>query len=149
MNRALSTILAASLGLAAVSVPALAPAFAQGPNVRRGDQSKLTRADLDVSGSAVVTAFDAVRLLRPRWLQPPIGKAASSNMMSSGGGATTIIVYIDDIRQPDLETSLNRVKAADVIEMKYLDQNRAVQEYGPGHEAGAISVTTIQKDRRP
>lgn len=143
MPRTLSKILVAALGLAIVA----APAHAQNRNTKRGDQTKLTRADLDVAGSAVVTAFDAVRLLRPRWLQPPMGKEATANMMSSGGGATQIMVYVDDVRQPDLEPALNRVKAADIAEMKYYDQNRAVQEYGPGHELGVISVTTIHKGR--
>jgi hypothetical protein len=29
--------------------------------------------------------------------------------------------------------------------MKYLDQNKAVQDYGPGHEAGVIEVKTTRK----
>ena len=137
--------LAAALGLAI----AIAPAWGQAQNTRRGDQTKLTRADLDNAGSAVVTAYDAVRLLRPRWLQPPIGKSATAGMMGSGGGASAIIVYVDDLRQPDVQDALDRVKAADVVEMKYFDQNRAVQDYGPGHEAGVISVTTIRKAKKP
>jgi hypothetical protein len=59
--------------------------------------------------------------------------------------ATQPIVYVDDIRQPDIENSLTRVKVSEIVELKYLDQNRGVQEYGPGHEAGVISVTTIRK----
>ncbi|HVZ47943.1 MAG TPA: hypothetical protein VG916_04120 [Gemmatimonadaceae bacterium] len=140
------TLLARGLAVALGAVLVSAPARAQDPpKPRRGDQTKITRADLDVAGSAVVTAYDAVRLLRPRWLQPPIGKAASSNMLTPGGGNTSIVVYIDDIRQPDVETSLNRVKASDVVEMKYLDQNKAVEDYGPGHEAGVIEVKTTHR----
>lgn len=133
----------AVLALAALAMVA-APAHAQ-KNEKRGDQTRLTRTDLDEAGSAVVTAYDAVRLLRPRWLQPPLGKSAAATMLGGSGGSAGLIVYVDDIRQPDLETSLYRVKAADIVEMKYLDQNRAVQEYGPGHEGGVIEVKTTRK----
>ena len=64
--------------------------------------------------------------------------------MTSGGGAPAIIVYIDDIRQPDIE-SLATVPASRIVELKYLDQNRAVVLHGPGHESGVIEVTTLDK----
>ena len=120
-----------------------APVHAQAP--KRGDQNRITQLDIGEAGTSIVTAYDAVRLLRPNWLKPPLGRSASSNLLGQGGGATEIIVYVDDIRQPDLERSLSRVKGADVIEMKWLDQNKAVQDHGPGHELGAIEVTTIYK----
>lgn len=139
MRRILTMCLAA-----AIAAPlAMSSVDAQG--ARRGDQSRLTRADLDEAGTAIVTAFDAVRVLRPRWLAPPLGKSASATMLGGGGGASAVIVYVDGTRQPDLEPALTRVKAADVTDLRYLDQNRAVQEHGPGHEAGVIEVTTIRK----
>lgn len=114
---------------------------------RRGDRNKLTRIELDEAGSAMVTAQDAVRLLRPQWLRPPVGDVASSNVFGgSGGGATEIILYVDGIRQPDLEV-LRMIPAAKLVELRYLDQNRGVQMYGPGHEFGVIEVTTV--DKRP
>lgn len=140
--RNFSKYLVVLFGLVAMSGGALAQGTPK-PKTR-GDQNKLTRVELDEAGAAIVTADDAVRLLRPRWLSPPLGMSASSNMTGGGGGATTVVVYVDDIRQPDLE-SLRRVRGADIQEMKYLDQNRAVQEHGPGHEAGVIEVTTVHK----
>jgi len=114
---------------------------------RRGDRNKLTRIELEEAGSAMVTAQDAVRLLRPQWLRPPVGDVASSNVFGgSGGGATEVILYVDGIRQPDLEV-LRMVPAAKLVELRYLDQNRGVQMYGPGHEFGVIEVTTV--DKRP
>ena len=58
-----------------------------------------------------------------------------------------IVVYLDDLRQPDLESSLITVKVETIVEMRYLDQNRAVQNRGPGHEAGVIEVITTAKRR--
>ena len=110
----------------------------------RGDRGKLTRVDIDEGGSSIASAREAVRLLRPQWLAPPMGRVASSDMTGGGGGGQVVIVYIDDVRQPDLE-SLANVPASRIFEMKYLDQNRAVLLRGPGHEGGVIEVTTIDK----
>ena len=91
-----------------------------------------------------MTAREAVRILRPQWLAPPRGKVASSNVMNEGGGRQEVILYIDDIRQPELD-ALATVPAAKILEMKYLDQTRAVLLRGPGHEGGVIEVTTTDK----
>lgn len=110
----------------------------------RGDRNKLTRADLEEAGTSIMTAREAVRILRPAWLSPPMGRRASSDIMSSGGGRQEVILYIDDVRQPDLEV-LGTVPTAKIVELKYLDQNRAVLLRGPGHEAGVIELTTTDK----
>ena len=113
----------------------------------RGDRNKLTPEEITGAGN-VATAADAIRLLRPWWLAPPRGRMASTDMGGDTRAATQVVVYIDGMRQPDLESSLVTVKAADVTEIRYLDQNRAVQNFGPGHEAGVIDVTTVNKKRR-
>ena len=113
------------------------------PN-NRGDRNTLTRAEIEEAGTSIMTAREAVRLLRAQWLTPPLGRMASSDVTSAGGGRATVIVYIDDVRQPDLE-ALATVPAAKILELKYLDQNRAVLLRGPGHESGVIEVTTIDK----
>ena len=48
--------------------PTAEPKAQQEPRRRRGDRSKLTRQDIDEAGNAVVTARDAIRLLRPHGL---------------------------------------------------------------------------------
>ena len=110
----------------------------------RGDRNKLTQIEVAEDGAGIMTARDAVRILRPQWLSPPMGRMSSSDVMGAGGGARSVIVYIDDVRQPDVE-SLSTVPASKILELKYLDQNRGVQLRGPGHEAGVIEVTTIDK----
>jgi hypothetical protein len=129
--------------LAFLSVVALAtPAGAQ---QNRGDRNKLTQADIAEVGTSIMTARDAVRILRPQWMTPPpLGRQASSNVLTPGGGSPVLIVYIDDTRQPDVD-ALATVPAAKIVEMKYLDQNRAVLLHGPGHESGVIEVTTTDK----
>ena len=117
---------------------------ATGQSSSRSETTILTRADIEQGGSGLFTAREAVRMLRPQWLAPPMGRVASSNMNSSGGGKQDVIVYIDDVRQPELE-SLATVPVARIVVLKYLDQNRAVLMHGPGHESGVIEVTTLDK----
>ena len=38
--------------------------------------------------------------------------------------------------------ALRTVTVASLVEIKYMDQNKAVQMLGPGHEAGAILIST-------
>jgi hypothetical protein len=128
--------------LAFSSVVAItAPAGAQ----NRGDRNKLTQADIAEAGTGIMTARDAIRILRPNWMSPPpLGRQMSSDVLTPGGGSPVIIIYINDVRQPDIE-SLATVPASRIVELKYLDQNRAVLLHGPGHESGVIEVTTLDK----
>jgi len=137
MRRFIGRLVLAVLVLAAFA----ASSDAQEAKKKRGDRNRLLQEEIVEAGAAIVTARDAIRMLRPQWLNPPMGRMASSNVGGAGGGQQTLIVYIDDQRQPDLEI-LTQVKSADIVEMRYLDQNRAVQYRGPGHEAGVIEIKT-------
>lgn len=137
MRRFIGRLVLAVLVLAAV----VGSSDAQEAKKKRGDRNRLLQEEIVEAGTAVVTARDAIRMLRPQWLNPPMGRMASSNIAGAGGGQQTLILYIDDVRQPDLEI-LTQVKSADIVEMRYLDQNRAVQYRGPGHEAGVIEIKT-------
>ena len=126
----------AFLGVIVLATPASA---------QKGDRNKLTAEDIAEAGKSIMTARDAIRMLRPQWMTPPpLGRQASSNILTPGGGAPVIIIYINDVRQPDLE-SLGTIPASKIVELKYLDQNRAVLLRGPGHESGVIEVTTVDK----
>lgn len=137
MRRFIGRVVLAVLVLAAV----VGSSDAQEAKKKRGDRNRLLQEEIVEAGTAIVTARDAIRMLRPQWLNPPMGRMASSNIAGAGGGQQTLILYIDDVRQPDLEI-LTQVKSADIVEMRYLDQNRAVQYRGPGHEAGVIEIKT-------
>lgn len=152
MRSSLRSVLLAGSALAALvsfvpTLEAQQDTTARTPARRaRGDRTKLTQSDI-AGASTVTTALDAIRLLRPWWLNPPVGRMASTDMAGDTRAATRVIVYIDDMRQPDLESSLVTVKASEVVEARYLDQNRAVQMRGPGHEAGVIEISTTAKKK--
>lgn len=135
-----STFLVVLLSLVCLTVPDALHAQKK----QRGDRARITQDDLAEAPSSVNTAFDAIRTMRPQWMSPSLGRTASSSASGVGGGATEVVVYIDDIRQPSLE-DLKTVKAATIVDMRFLDQNRAVQMRGPGHEQGVIEVTTVNK----
>ncbi len=56
------------------------------------------------------------------------------------------MVYVDGNRQQSLE-DLKTIRTALITEMRFLDQNRAIQMHGPGHELGVIEVTTVNKKK--
>ena len=111
---------------------------------QRGDRNRISKDDMAEVLASVNTAFDVVRTLRPQWLNPPALRQSTATVMGDGGGATDVVIYVDDLRQQSKD-DLKTVKAAMVLEIKYLDQNRAIQMRGPGHEMGVIEVTTINK----
>lgn len=118
-------------------------AFAQ----KRGDRTLITRQDLDEAKGSITHALDAVQRLRPNWLAPRFGRQHSGSpgaeQTTAIGPATEAIIYIDEKRQPGSD-ALRTVTAASIVEIRYMDQNKAVQMLGPGHEAGAILVKTEQ-----
>ena len=128
-----------------VSVLAL-PRTLHAQSKPRSDRYHITREEIAESGGNVGTAYDVVHLLRQRWLNPPLGRNSTSDANSSGGGATEIIVYINDVRQQSIE-DLKTVKAARIADMRFLEQNRAIQLRGPGHELGVIEVITTDRPK--
>lgn len=117
---------------------------------KRTDTRVITRADLDEAVATVTTAHDAVTRLRPQWLTPPRGRISGASGLdafsSANPDASEPRIYIDDMLQTGMD-ALRALPARNIVEMKYLDQNRAIQLLGPGNEAGAIQVTTDR--RRP
>ena len=136
-----STFFVLLLALLCASVPDALQAQAK---KQRGDRTRITQDDLAEAPSSVNTAFDAIRTMRPPWLSPSMGRTASSSASGAGGGAMEVVVYIDDIRQQSTE-DLKTVKSVTITELRFLDQNRAIQMRGPGHEMGVIEVTTVNK----
>ena len=111
---------------------------------QRGDRNRITTSELAEGSGSVNTAYDVIRTMRPQWFNPPQGRTSTATMMGGGGGAKELVVYIDDVRQQSVE-DLKTVKASQLVELRYLDQNRAIQLRGPGHEMGVIEVATVNK----
>ncbi len=144
--RAAPLLLAATVGSTLLATRA----DAQG-TMKKGDRNRITAEEIAQSGN-FGTAFEVIQAARPVWLNPPLNRNAQSSMMgplgTSGSSSTAseIVVYVDGNRQQSLE-DLKTIRTALITEMRFLDQNRAIQMHGPGHELGVIEVTTVNKKK--
>jgi len=120
--------------------------------------------------SDITNAYDAVKLLRPNFLKTtrpkgtigagsssayPAGSAGSAGspdpykpggggMEPAGSNSTgplTAVLYVDDMKQQDLER-LKYVTVPEIVEIRYVAGSEATGRYGNGHEAGAILLKT-------
>ena len=69
------------------------------------------------------------------------GDKSSEYGSASGGNSIVAVLYIDDVKQTEVEEMRN-VQAAAVVEIRYLTGNQASGRYGAGHEGGAILLKT-------
>jgi hypothetical protein len=105
----------------------------QQPQMPRGHRELLTPTEyLD---SDCISAFDAVKRLRPQWLwaRGPAGLSAP--------GPDYPQVVVDDIRVGD-PSELRWIPLSGIQEMRFLDAGEATVRYGLGFTSGAIVIRT-------
>lgn len=80
-----------------------------------------------------MSALDAVRRLRPRWLRV----RGQDNVGTDQGP----LVIVDDVPMGSTEM-LDAYQIRDLAEIRYLDPNRAMLRYGDRAGAGAVLLVT-------
>lgn len=95
-----------------------------------GSRNIITSEEIRDSGA--LTAYQAVRDLRPRFLRP-----GRFNLK----GSAYPIVYVDDMRLGEVD-ELRRIPTSDVLTIQYLSPPDATTRFGTGHTGGALLVTT-------
>lgn len=96
----------------------------------------ITEAELmEVPHSSV---YEAVRALRPRWLQARAG-ATFSNATQQ-----TAMVYIDGQLRGGLEEMWSLIPG-EVSELRYMSASDATTRFGTNHVGGAIVITTRRR----
>ena len=75
-----------------------------------------------------INALDAIRRLRPRWLQ--------------GRGNLRPQVVVDGARMTNLEDALQSIQAASVRTMRFMSASDATLRFGTNYVGGAIEVVT-------
>ena len=124
------------------------PTMAHAQKKSRGDRNKITHDELVEAAATATTAYDLIHIMRPLWLDPAQGRMASARGDGGqDGGAQEVVVYVNGNRQPSLD-QLKTLRVQGIQERRYLDQNRAIQMHGPGHEKGVIEVTLIDASQR-
>lgn len=68
-------------------------------------------------------------------------KASEYGSASGGSNSIVAVLYIDDVKQTEIEEMKN-VPAPAVVEIRYMTGNQAAGRYGAGHEGGAILLKT-------
>ena len=68
-------------------------------------------------------------------------KSSEYGSASGGNNSIVAVLYIDDVKQTEVEEMKN-VAVATVVEIRYLTGNQAAGRYGAGHEGGAILLKT-------
>ena len=124
---------------------------------QKKDRKTITREEIMESAQKDGDLYQAIRSIRPHFLQKPRGQRSMDVAMSSGGssagaqGAMRVgsgvapepTVYVNGTKLGELNL-LKSILAADVFEVKYLDPVKAQDEYGPDHNGGAIIVTLVK-----
>ncbi len=115
-------------------LPACASPSGGGSSV--GSRNLLTMEELtEVPFS---TVFEAVRALRPRWLQ------ARSVASLRSPQPQTAVVYIDGQQRGGLNEMWN-LMPAEVSEIRFMSASDATTRFGTNHIAGAIVITTRRR----
>ncbi len=83
----------------------------------------------ELSGLPVATAYEAVRRLRPAWLQ-------------TRGRSSLPVVFRNNSRWGGDPRSLESIRIDSVAEMRYLSASDATTRYGTGFTGGVILVVT-------
>ncbi len=94
----------------------------------------------EIAASTARTAHDAVRELRPQWLQ-----ARGPDLVTVGGrlGAR---VAIDDVMRGRLD-ELAGVRVENIFEIRFISASDATTRWGAGVQGGVIEIITKRRGR--
>jgi len=124
-----SFLLALAISLMAAAACA---STGDGQGTRR-DSNVITQDELTPHHE--ISAFQAIRRLRPNWLQ------VRGATRLSGAQRASIQVHVDGMHRGSVE-ELRSIRAEYVVEIRYMSASEATTRYGTGYTGGLILVTT-------
>lgn len=111
------------------------------PTASHGQRDEITTAEIRGVLLRVSTAYDLVKLLRPRMLlQRPVSGVEPLPLLMANE-MRGVHVHLDDTQVGSLEL-LSRISAREVVSIRWLEPSEASTKYGNGHTAGVIAVLT-------
>ena len=117
------------LSLLAVVILGSACASSGQPGQSRPRRSSNLITAEELSALSVSSAYEAVRRLRPAWLQPR-------------GRSGLPVVFRNNTRWGDDPRSLENIRINVIAEMRFLSASDATTRYGTGFTGGVILVVT-------
>jgi hypothetical protein len=119
------------------------PAHAGSPATRSaGQRSEITQEDIRMVQQQASTAYDIVKLLRPRMLLRRTVTGVEPTARQLPNEVPGLHVHVDDIRVGTVDF-LSTIPARVVASIQWLSPSEASTKYGNGHTAGVIAVTTL------
>ena len=117
---------------------------------QKKDRNLITREEILNSAQKDGDLYQAVRSLRPHFLNKPRGqrsmdveRGGPTGMQVRASAAPQPVVYLNGTKLGELEM-LKTVLAADTYEVRYLDPAKAENEYGADASGGAVLVTLVK-----
>jgi len=124
-----------ALTVLSVCVAALA---GRSPLAAQRRSNVLTAEEIQRANAA--TVYEAVRTLRPRWLQGPRELTRMPAHAQDAARAAGISVYVDEVSMGDVDY-LKGMAAVTVLELRWLSPFEAASRFGPTEGQAAILVT--------
>ena len=127
--------------LAAACRHASEPEHQAGLTPSHGQRDEITAAEIRGVLLRTSTAYDLVKLLRPRMLlQRPVNGIEPVPILMANE-LRGVHVHLDDTQVGSMDL-LSRISAQEVISIRWLSPPEASTKYGNGHTAGVIAVLT-------
>jgi hypothetical protein len=101
----------------------------------------LTREEVLQSAHRDLDLYQAIRNLRPHFLNPPRGVRTLGGTMPS-----PLLIVVDGTRQSGHEV-LRELRANQIAEARYLEPSRSQDAYGLTGNGGAIVIKLYKEDR--
>jgi hypothetical protein len=109
---------------------------------QKHDKNVITLEEIERAQPSVRTAYEAVQMLRPRWLQRRELSRIPQRSSDISSHSSQVHVYLNDHDQGDVEY-LRSIPAERVLELRWLGANEAGSRFGP--TAGPVIVVTLQR----
>ena len=113
----------------------LASGCAPARNAIPGDYNTAIISEYELNQSGTNTAYEAIRRLRPQWLnyQPPTSVSNPNPLVP--------VVYLDEHVLGDLST-LNQILISQIESISFYKAPEAMLKYGTNRTGGVIAVAT-------
>lgn len=111
-------------------------------HAQKKQRDLITLEEFDKVGKLDMILLDAIKLLRPQFLEMPRG------VRTLGGGAMNPVMVVVDGRRGDSQMLL-QLQIREVQEVRYLDPSKAQNDYGINANGGAIVVKLIKTKPKP
>ncbi len=129
--------LAVTASLSACASAGAGPGNAFSAEEERGTPNVIVRAEVLRVATSAPNAYEVIRRLRARWLQP------RRVLSLADPDPTGPVVYLDQLRWGSLD-SLFQIQSDQIMRMQFIGATDAMTRWGTGHAGGVISIETMR-----